>query len=74
VDTYRPVITNKLGRAYGFSVDNAHVRVDVVRSIDPNGKRKKKTTTTTTTTTNARRYGFASFSSPSPSRRTKTVS
>jgi hypothetical protein len=54
-------------------VDNAHVRVDVVRSIDPNGEEKKKTTTTTTTT-NARRYGFASFSSPSPSRRTKTAS
>ena len=40
--TYRPVVTNKLGRAYGFSVDNAHVRVDVVRSIDPNGEKKKK--------------------------------
>jgi hypothetical protein len=40
--TYRPVVTNKLGRAYGFSVDNAHVRVDVVRSIDPNGEEKKK--------------------------------
>ena len=39
--TYRPVVTNKLGRAYGFSVDNAHVRVDVVRSIDPNGEKNK---------------------------------
>ena len=42
MDTYRPVVTNKLGRAYGFSVDNAHVRVDVVRSIDRNGEEKKK--------------------------------
>jgi hypothetical protein len=42
VDTYRPVVTNKLGRAYGFSVDNAHVRVDVVRSVDPNGEKRKK--------------------------------
>ena len=34
---YAPTVTNKLGRAYGFSVDNAHVRVDT--AVDPDAAR-----------------------------------
>lgn len=30
---YAPTVTNKLGRAYGFSVDNAHVRVDTAVDV-----------------------------------------